>query len=102
MINKDNMLKWILASDPTFYPKLECAYIRCLDDLGSIFYSDAVGDLIGHVLELHKAGKTDKVDTIFEVIERWIKEGDESVKKYAINYFLEGIQNNSNSEDFVP
>jgi hypothetical protein len=55
----------------------------------------ALGDLAHHLVEQLDAGKTNRFEAVFDVVERWHCEGDHYVKEAATIGLLEGIQNNS-------
>ncbi|MGH9941193.1 MAG: DUF7674 family protein [Pyrinomonadaceae bacterium] len=57
-----------------------------------LLYVD-LGEFAHHLVELHKANRTDEFPAMFEIIERLHLEGDAYVKEAATIGMLEGIQN---------
>jgi hypothetical protein len=93
MIAKTHMFEPMLAACPTFMPAW-CAFLNDWEDSKEALpYYLALGDLAHHLVEQLDAGATKHFEAVFDVVERWHREGDPYVKEAATVGLLEGIQN---------
>jgi len=99
MITKEQVVPLLLEACPSFTEKWE-EY--------SAFYGNEYllyidfGECAHHLVELHKANRTDEFPAVFEVIERLHLEGDAYVKEAATIGMLEGIQNVAGNNGINP
>lgn len=92
MIARDEMLPLVVAADLTFAP----AWQRFLDEWGKeteLPLYLALGDLADHLILQLDRGDTDRFPAVFDVVERWIVDGDAYVVNAAVVGLLETIQN---------
>ncbi|MEZ2329958.1 hypothetical protein AB6802_09555 [Mesorhizobium sp. RCC_202] len=67
----------------------------------------ALSQLAEHLIARLSAGDTGRFDGVFDVVERWIVEGDNHVREAAVVGLLEDLQNSNlhratRPEDFLP
>jgi hypothetical protein len=93
MITKEEMVQPMLAACPSFIPTWREFIAEWKDDRAGPPLYVALGDLARHLVELLQQGKTEQFDAIFDVVERWHREGEHYVREAATVGLLEGIQN---------
>ncbi len=99
--NRSNMFDAMLLADPTFCPKWEAFLEEYASDQDLPLYL-ALAALSSHVIENLEAGNTDRLSTVFEVVERWHIDGDHFVCEAATVGFLESLQNQSQNRGRPP
>ena len=81
-------------------PSFELTWATIEDDVahldgeapgGRLFYLDAAS-FVRHAGELQLTGATDEFDRVFDLIERFVVDGDEYVSNLGVIGFLEGMQ----------
>jgi hypothetical protein len=90
MITKEQVMPLFLEACPSFNEKLKEHRAFYEDD--DLLYPE-LGEFAHHLVELHKANRTEGFPAVFEVVERLHLEGDAYVKEAATIGMLEGIQN---------
>jgi hypothetical protein len=106
MITKESMFAPLLQADPSFQSKWDEFCIEWQDEPEPLLYL-AIADFVRHLTASLAAGATEHFDDVFEVVERWIVEGDEYVHTAAVVGFLEDLQNTNlhsatEPDDFKP
>lgn len=102
MITKDEMFQPMLDACPSFIPAWREFVADWKDrDDGLPLYL-ALGDLAAHLVDLSNQGKLEQFGAVFEVVERWHREGEPYVKEAATIGFLEGLQNVAGNRDIDP
>jgi hypothetical protein len=84
----------MLAACPSFAPVWAEIEDENLDEgspAGRLGYLDA-GDFVRHIVALKLSGQTAEFPAVFDVIERFICEGDEYVKNLGAIGYVEGFQ----------
>lgn len=92
MISKEEMFKPILAVSNGFRP-IWNDFINEWGDEAELPQYLALSELARYVSQLVSECRTQELSDIFEVIERWLLEGDEYVREAAIVGILEDLQN---------
>jgi len=90
MIAKEQVMLLFLEACPSFTEKWK--EHRAFYEDEDLLYVD-LGEFAHHLVELHKANRTDEFTAVFEIIERLHLEGDAYVKEAATIGMLEGLQN---------
>ncbi len=97
MISKDEMIKLLAASCPSFkvvYDKeLEAPDESLWFDKGEVLPYIFLGEFARHMVELFKSGRTEEFADIFSVVEKLHLNGDGYVEEAAKIGLLEDIQN---------
>lgn len=98
MITNSDMFTPLLEADPTFEPRWQDFVADYADEPELPLYI-ALGELADHILERQQRGDTLGFDKIFDVVERWHREGDAYVSEAASIGFLESLQNRLGGND---
>ncbi|WP_162930117.1 hypothetical protein [Pseudophaeobacter sp. EL27] len=93
MINRKQMFEPIIVAYPNFYGKWQEFLDNWAGDLDGLPYYLLISDLVCECSELLSSGRTEELGKIFEVVERWLMEGEPYVKEAAIVGFIEDLQN---------
>lgn len=86
MIRKEQVVPMILEVCPSFQQAFSQSETK------NLLYV-VMGDLVRHLLEEYRTGRTGEFTTLCELIERLLVEGEPYVKDLAVIGLLEGIQN---------
>ncbi|MER9545565.1 hypothetical protein NKI72_26530 [Mesorhizobium sp. M0437] len=89
-----NMFEPLMAADPSFRGQWDRFHDEWRDEAEEPLYL-ALSELALHLIHHLEAGKTDRFSDIFDVVERWIVEGNRHVREAAIVGLLEDLQNPS-------
>lgn len=94
MIAREDMFVPLLKADPSFDPKWQafCETWRGVADRPMYV---ALSELARHLIGKLAAQETGAFDAVFEVVERWLAEGDEYVRGAASVGLIEDLQNTS-------
>ncbi|BBD38828.1 transposase [Aminobacter sp. Y103A] len=92
MISRQDMFDVLLEVDPTFQPVWDAFADKWREQIELPLYL-ALGDLARHVVGKLESGRTDELQQIFAVVERWLADGDELVQEAATIGLLEDLQN---------
>ena len=101
MISKEEMFKPILAVSDGFRP-IWNEFVREWEDEAELPQYLALSDLATYISGLVTESRTRELSDIFEVIERWLLEGDGYVREAAIVGILEDLQNTNVVGSDVP
>ena len=94
MITRANMMKPMLAACPEFEPEWR-NFLQEWKDENEPPLDLALSDLARHLITLLAAGRKPQLAHIFEVVERWIAEGDDHVRQFVMSGLLPTLQNES-------
>ena len=89
-ITRDGMFEPLLEADPSFRPLWNEFLAEWGDEEEPMIYI-ALGSLARHVLKCLEAGRTERFDAIFGVVERWHTDGDDDVRRAATVGLLEDL-----------
>src|SRR4051812_27597048 len=98
MICKEEMIPMLLDACPGFRQRWE-EYLARWDGEPAGLYND-IGEFVSYLLEIYKDGETDHLQAAFNMLERFLVEGDAATKEYAEIGFIENLQISSESEPF--
>ncbi|PSF14830.1 DUF7674 family protein [Marinobacter shengliensis] len=101
MISKEEMFKPILAVSDGFRP-IWNEFVSEWEDEAELPQYLALSDLATYISGLVTESRTRELSDIFEVIERWLIEGDGYVREAAIVGILEDLQNTNVVGSDVP
>jgi hypothetical protein len=103
VITREEVMPLLLEACPSFREHWETDAEEWGRDeeRGRLYYIDS-GELAAHLVKLVKATKTTEFPAIFDVIERFLVEGDEYVKELAAVGYLENIQNHADHAGIDP
>jgi hypothetical protein len=90
-INHANMFEPLLEADPSFQPHWEAFLADYGEDAELPLYI-ALWSLADHIQAHLEAGRSQVLDSIFSVVERWHLEGDHYVSEAATIGLLESLQ----------
>jgi hypothetical protein len=100
MITKDEMMRAILATCPTFGPSWQAFLDEWQDERGELPLYSALGDFARHLTSMLERGATSEFPDIFQTIESLHVDGDHYVKEAATIGILESLQNAREPERF--
>jgi hypothetical protein len=106
-IGRDEMFAPMLAACPTFEQPYH-EFLRDWENEAEKPYYVALLDLVIHLIAKLAARQTGQFPQVFEVVERWLLEGDHYVREATTVGLLEGLQNTNHHQegttpaDFVP
>ncbi|MGN7358118.1 DUF7674 family protein [Paenibacillus sp. SAF-054] len=91
MIEKNKVMDMFIEACPSYKPRFD-KYIAENYKPGEerLMYVD-ISDFIEHMNELHKNGKSEELEKIFNVVEQLYIHGDEFVKEFATIGILEVV-----------
>jgi hypothetical protein len=92
MISREQMFPTLLEAVPGFRPRWNKFDAEWPDGPDRPLYV-ALGSLARHLVELLERNEHDALHDAFAVVEQWIVDGDDWVKKAAIVGLLENAQN---------
>ncbi len=89
-------------SCPSFTDKWEKHKREYADEENYLIYI-ALGEFVGHLIELEKHNQTSEFENVFELVEKFHTEGEHYVKEATTIGLLESLQNilGNNEEKFV-
>ena len=93
-ITPDKVIPLLLSACPSFDSEWESSKTENLDESapgGRLYYLDA-GDFVRHIVALKASGETGEFPAVFDVIERFVCEGDAYVKNLGVIGYIEGFQ----------
>lgn len=91
-ITRECMFAPLLEADESFRPRWSAFLEEWADEAELPLYI-ALHALDDHIQEYLDAGRTESLDAIFSVVERWHLHGDQYVRVAATVGLLEGLQN---------
>lgn len=91
-ITRRQMLRLVVEADPTFETAWKEWQAYWGHEPNPLYYL-CLSDLARHLTSQIERGDTARFDGVFDVIERWHKEGEHYVRKAATIGLLEGLQN---------
>ncbi len=93
LFTKANMFEPVLLADPLFEQRWAIFQADWADDLDPPLYL-ALQSLAEHILDRLGRGDTGGLAKVFQVVDRWITNGDAYVSEAAVIGLLESLQNN--------
>ena len=96
MISKEEMIPLLLEACPAFGPRWE-EHLIYWRDKSPAFYID-IEEFFAFLLDSHKRGQIECVQVAFDVLERFLVEGDWDTQELATVGFIEDVQNASSWE----
>lgn len=96
-IERDQMMEPILDALPSFRPSWE-ELLAEWEEEGELPLYIGLADLTLHLDALVEKGDYSSFHEVFEIVERWHKEGDEYVQTAATIGFLESLQKTKHAE----
>ncbi|MBX9797626.1 hypothetical protein [Sphingomonas sp.] len=91
-ITAATMFESMLLADPSFAPRWAAFCTEWADETDPPLYL-ALSSLAEHILDCLGAGRTERFESVFAVVERWHVEGDLYVAEAASIGLLESLQN---------
>jgi hypothetical protein len=95
---KANMFEPVLLADPSFEQRWAIFQADWSDDLDPPLYL-ALQSLAEHILDRLGRRDTSGLAKVFQVVDRWITNGDAYVSEAAVIGLLESLQNNLGGND---
>lgn len=93
MIIRDQMFEPIIVAYPNFYNKWQEFVDEWAGEPKGLPHYLLISDLVRECSGLLSSGRTIELGQIFEVVERWLMEGEPYVKEAATVGFIEDLQN---------
>jgi len=98
VIDKDEMIPMLLDACPGFRPRWE-EHVASWNGEPAGVYND-IGEFVAYLLDTYEQGQMDSVRSAFNILERFLMEGDAETKERAVIGFIEDIQNASSWRSF--
>jgi hypothetical protein len=91
MIRKDEMIPMLLDACPGFRPRWE-EHVAYWEGEAAGVYID-LSEFVQYLMAAYEEGHTSALESAFDLLERFLVDGDSSVQEYAALGFIETLQN---------
>jgi hypothetical protein len=98
VIHKDEMIPMLLAVCPEFRTRWE-EHVAYWSGEPAGVYND-IGEFVAYLLDSYEQGQIDCVRAAFNMLERFLGEGDAETKERAVIGFIEDVPNASSWRPF--
>jgi hypothetical protein len=98
VIQKDEMIPMLLAACPGFRPRWDEHVASWKGEPAGLYIQ--IGEFVAYLLDAYEQGQTDCVRAAFDMLERFLIEGDAETKELAVIGLVEDVQNASSWRPF--